>query len=338
MTDLLLRTAGALLVVAVGLDVFRTVLLPHSRGTVDRVLSAALWALARVVPRPLRPSARRASGPLSLAATSATWYAALLLGFALVYLPVVGDLSYTPSVPFGGKGFAEALYLSGTALTTVGFGDVVGHTGSVRLLTIVEAASGLGVLTATLGYLPTIYSLVSELRTANQSVADLHAEDPQAAAELLGVDAVLVLEQVRRDVLAARQHFQRFPVLHTFHPDYDESVVAMVRGATGLWVAGHFVEDADKPLSRHLAALGTALSRLADELAAHSGPGSATGVDPDEAFEAARAASPHEQVAREAEVGEDARALLRRLHEVLDAYAVSHDYPTSPPATGATTA
>lgn len=328
MADLLLRALGVLLVVAVGLDVFRTVLLPSARGTTDRVLSGLLWRLARLAPGRLRPGARRASGPLSLVLTSATWYAGLLVGFALLYLPAVEGLSYTPGVPFGAKGLAEALYLSGTALTTVGFGDVVGATTAVRALNVVEAASGLGVLTATLGYLPTIYSLVSELRTMNQAVADLGAEEPAAAAELLGVDAVLVLEEVRRDVLAARQHLQRFPVLHTFHPDYDESVVALVRGAAGLWVAGHFVEDADKPLHRHLAALGTALRRLVDELAAHT-TGHGTDLDAAASFEAARAASPHDHVARDAEVGEDDHALLTRLHEVLDAYARSHDYPTA---------
>jgi hypothetical protein len=62
---------------------------------------------------------------------------------------------------------------------------VVGQTTSVRLLTGVEAAAGLGVLTATLGYLPAIYTLVSELRTANQAVADLGAGTAEGAAGLL---------------------------------------------------------------------------------------------------------------------------------------------------------
>ncbi|MCW2606176.1 MAG: two pore domain potassium channel family protein [Frankiales bacterium] len=336
MPDLLLRVLGVLLVVAVGVDVFRTVLLPSSRGTTDRVLSELLWRSTRITPGWVRPHARRASGPLSLVLTSAAWYGALLVGFALLYLPTVDDLSYTPGVPFGGKGLAEALYLSGTSLTTVGFGDVVGATSTVRLLNVVEAASGLGVLTATLGYLPTIYSLVSELRTANQAVADLGSEVPEAAAELLGVDAVLVLESVRRDVLASRQHLQRFPVLHTFHPDYDESVVALVRSAAGLWVAGHFVEDADKPLGRHLTALGTALRRLVDELAAHT-TGHGTDLDPEAAFERAREVSPHGHVARDIEVSPDDVALLKRLHEVLDAYARSHDYPAATtPGAGST--
>ena len=50
-------------------------------------------------------------------------------------------------------------------------------------------------------------------------------------------------------MLSARQHLQRFPVLHTFHPDFDESVVALAAAGSGLWVAGHFVQDRDRPWS-----------------------------------------------------------------------------------------
>jgi hypothetical protein len=325
---LLLRLAGALLIVAVGLDVFRTVLLPTSRGTTDRVLSELVWALARAAPTRVRAGARRASGPLSLVLTSVVWYGSLLLGYALIYLPGVQSLSYAQGTPFGARGLGEALYLSGTALTTIGFGDIVGTSTPVRLLTVVEAASGLGVLTATLGYLPTIYTLVSGLRSSNQAVADLGAESPEGAAALLSTDPVLVLDGVRRDVLAARQHLQRFPVLHTFHPDYDESVVALVRGAAGLWVAGHFVDDAERPVDRHLDALGTSLGRITDELARHT-RGHGTDLDPRVQFDAARAASQHAGAAGRDDLPDDDLELLRRVHAVLDAYARSHDYPVA---------
>lgn len=323
---LLLRVLGVVLALLVFLDLFRTVLLPTSHGTVDRLLSRGLAAAARRSPRLCRPAARRASGPLSLVLTPAVWYGGLLVGFALIYLPGVSDLSYAEGVPFGGRGVAEALYLSGTSLTTLGFGDVTGATTAVRALTVVEAAAGLGVLTATLGYLPSIYVLVSELRTANQSVADLRADDPQSAADLLGVDAVGTLEGVRRDVLATRQHLQRFPVLHTFHPDPDESVVALARGAAGLWVAAHFVEDRDRPVDRHVRALGTALERLVDELARHV-DGEDTSLDVQAVFRRGREVSPHPGAAESAQVDDADLDLLRRLRAVVDAYARSHDYP-----------
>ena len=36
------------------------------------------------------------------------------------------DLSYDNAVPYGDRGLADAVYMSGMSLTTVGHGDVVG--------------------------------------------------------------------------------------------------------------------------------------------------------------------------------------------------------------------
>jgi hypothetical protein len=117
-------------------------------------------------------------------------------------------------------------------------------------------------------------------------------------------------------------------VLHTFHPDSDESVVARARGAAGLWVAGHFVQDRDRPVERHVAALGTALARLTDELARHVRRVE-PGTGEDAVFARGREVSPHREAAGDREVHDDDLALLRRLRAVLDAYARSHDYPVA---------
>ena len=317
---------GGLVILLVGADVFRTALLPSSTGPVNHALSRALWHVARRTPRAARPGAMRCAGPLALLATVLVWLLLLWLGFALLYLPGVEDLTYSGTF---GRGFAEALYLSGAALVTLGFGDVVGSTTGIRLLTVAEATAGLGVLTATLGYLPAIYTLVTALRTANQAVADLDADTSEGAAELLGVDASLVLDLVRRDVIAARQHLQRFPVLHYFHPAYDESVVALLRGATSLWVASHVADDEGRPLHRHRRALEHALGRLTDDLVAHGGRPreEMPSEQAVQLFEQARVASQHDDAARAAEIPKDAIALLQRLHAVVDAYADRHDYP-----------
>lgn len=330
--QVLAPAVGVLLVLVVAVDAFRTVLLPASSGPVSRGLSLVLWRLARLVRGPLRGRALRLSGPLSLVLTVVVWLSALVLAFALLYLPAVDTLAYSDQYDPSSPGFVEALYLSGTALTTLGFGDVAGGTTGVRLLTVLEAASGLGVLTAALGYLPAIYTLISELRTNNQAVADLGADRVDGAAELLAVDAVLVLDGVRRDLLAARQHLQRFPVLHYFHPPYEESVVALARGGLGLWVAAHFADDEGRPLPRHVGALEQALRRLTEELLAHGGrqhDGGDREVS-ERLFAQAREASAHEQAARDGEVDDEALDLLARAHAVLDAYAVRHDYPKAP--------
>lgn len=78
-----------------------------------------------------------------------------------------------------------------------------------------------GLLTFTLGYLAAVYTVISKLCTSAQSVHDLAADDPDVAAELVLLGGVSVLESVRRDLLGARQHLLRFPVLAALH-DYPD--------------------------------------------------------------------------------------------------------------------
>ena len=324
---LLAVPVGLLLVAVVLADVFRTVLLPVSSGWVGRALPAVLRRAVRAVPARWRRGAQRGVGPLALALTVATWLLLLVVGFALLYLPVVEDLAYAELAAVQDPGIAEALYLSGASLTTLGFGDVVGSSTVVRLLTVSEAACGLAVLTATLGYLPAIYTLVSDLRTANQRVSDLGAASVAGAAELVAASGTTTLELVRREVLAARQHLQRFPVLHDFSPPYDESVVALARGATGLWLAGHFARDGDRPLGRHLKALEQALRRLTDELHTDAGAGPPVQDRARQVAEQARRAAVDRDAAS-TPLPEEAVELLARLHADLDAYAAAHGYPS----------
>lgn len=322
---------GAVLVVLVVVDAFRTVLLPTSSGGVSRLCSVGLWRLGRRLPAPARARALAVTGPLSLVLSVVAWLVLLLLAFALLYLPEVDGLAFSDQYRPARPGLVAALYLSGASLTTMGFGDVVGGSTLVRTLTVVEAGAGLGVLTATLGYLPTIYTLVSALRTNNQAVSDLGADDADGAAELLTVDAVVVLDGVRRDLLSARQHLQRFPVLHYFHPPYDESVVALARGGLGLWVAAHFADDADLPLPRHVKAMEQALRRLSDALRVHGG----RPLAPDEGrarelFRRARELSRSPDAAGRAQVPDESVRLLAQVQAVLDGYAERHDYGPVP--------
>lgn len=325
--ELLAPVLGVLLVVAVGVDVLRTVLVPSSSGPVNLLVARALWRTARAVPGRLRGPGLRAAGPAALVVTVVVWFLGLLVGFALVYLPSVEDLSYASDVRFEDRSLLEALYLSGVSLTTVGFGDVVAGSQALRLVTVAEAACGFAALTATLGYLPAIYALVSELRSSSLAVSDLGAATPSGAAELLATDASTMLDNVRRDVIATRQHLQRFPVLHVFHAPYDESAVALARGATTLWVGAHFAADEGKPLRRQVKALEQALRRLCDELARHAGAAGGTSAEQArEMFERARGESVHREAARSAEVTDDEVELLARLDSVLGGYAAWHAY------------
>lgn len=116
--------AGGLGVLVIALDVWVTVLHPTLRAPLSSRVERLAWLAVRaVVRRSGRRSLMSSAGPAAMLAGVAVWMVGLWLAYALVYLPFVAtSLRYAPGVPFGAKGVAEALYLSGTSLTTLGFG------------------------------------------------------------------------------------------------------------------------------------------------------------------------------------------------------------------------
>lgn len=327
---MLARLLGCLLIGLVAFDVFRTVLLPSARGIADRSWVRLLWRIATLLPGQW---ARQAAGPLSIVLTIATWLALLWLAFGLVYLPAVDSLGYSSDVQFQGSDLIAALYLSGTVLTTLGFGDVAAQTDGLRMVVVLQSAAGLALFTAAIGYLPAIYTIISDLRSCAEAVADLQVTTPERAVELLGENPVLTLESVRRDVISARQHLLRFPVLHWFHPPSGQSVLALVEGATLLWVAARlgFSAQSHGAVQRHAQALELALRRLVEDAQRHVG-GQADQDSRARARELvaqARAAVVRVEAEGAAvdEPPDEAIEDLARAHAVMRCYARAHGYP-----------
>lgn len=330
--------SGALMLGVVAVDVFQTVLAPSAAGLVTRWWYHLGWRAARNVPKRLRGTALRVVAPLSIVITLGTWVVTLWLAFSLLYLPSADDLIYSPDVPFTSNEFTGALYLSASALTTLGFGDVLPPTTALRLLTTAEAVCGLGLITATLGYLPAVYTVISDLRASAQSVHDLRADDPAVAAELVLFGDVSALESVHRNVVSVRQHLIRFPVLHASHPSADESMVALLRTATSLWLAARWgLRGSPGSVASPAVALERALSRLLTDTEQHLGTlgGASPATSPDaggaqrleRVRDAIRALDP-ERVRHEP-LDDDAAALLTRSDAMIARYAALHDYPDS---------
>ncbi len=308
-------------------------LLPSARGLLSALWIRLLWRPAQLLPGRVGHHAQRAAGPLSIVVTIASWVVLLWIAFGLCYLPDVGNLGFSSDVRFEGNDVVAALYLSGTVLTTLGLGDVAAQSDGLRLLVVLQSAAGLAVFTAALGYLPAIYTVVSDLRTSAEAVSDLRAITPGSAVDLLRDDAVVTLESVRRDVISARQHLLRFPVLHYFHPPAAQSVMALVEGAAMLWTVARFgiAGDGHRGIRRQGESLELALRRLVDDMARHVGEH----LDDDGRDEARQQVEQVRRAVGELPDGQvdtsevDGEALddLARTNAVLRRYADLHAYP-----------
>ena len=150
---------GVVVVVAVVSDAVATLVVTQGRSGLwrpTRLWYAATWRLARGAASRLPARAGEAVlnvyPALSLLGLLVLWLAALDVGWGLVYL---GLGAHVP----GGSDFGTLLYYAGTSLLTPAFGTV--RTGAERILSLVEALSGLGTIALLISYLPALYGAYS---------------------------------------------------------------------------------------------------------------------------------------------------------------------------------
>lgn len=233
--DALLVVAGAFVVAVVGWDIALTLLHPAARGPLGDRANRGAWRLVRAASRSRRGLSY--AGPLAMAANMLLWVFGLWLGFSLVY-------AY-------GMDFDEALYKSGEALTTVGFGDVSFDPEWLRYVAIFEAAGGFGVFTAAIAYVLSVYPLVTSIR-ASALFASLQADAGDTSEA-----PVLTLR-----LIESHEHVKRFPVLYYFESgDEAESMTTLLRSTLAICAALREAGEADRavPLER-------ALNRLLGDL------------------------------------------------------------------------
>jgi hypothetical protein len=142
--------AGAAVVLATLVSALETVVVPRAGVTrLTWVHFAWLRQVFEMVAHPRRDFLARdrvlaVYAPLALVALPGAWVTLVILGFSLI---------------FWGTGvgpYAEALAISGSSLTTLGFERPEGL--GRELLGVTEAALGLGLVALMISYLPSIYS------------------------------------------------------------------------------------------------------------------------------------------------------------------------------------
>jgi hypothetical protein len=150
---------GAVIVLVTLIDVFQSVVTPRpvaGRLRISRYATRVLWAASRrLAGRASHPRRREALlgsfGPAIVLVYLAIWLLLLMLGYGLIVNSLADQIRPHPA------GMVTSIYVAGTSLFTIGFGDYVGTTALARLLTLVSAATGLGVLALVVTFLFSLY-------------------------------------------------------------------------------------------------------------------------------------------------------------------------------------
>jgi len=175
---------GAALILAMLVEFFVAFMLPRRVKRDPRIargIYTALWWPWRMAAARLSPAAEDTMlgffGPLALLLQLVVWVLGLMVGFALL------QWAFGSKLGAGPHSFGDDLYFSsGAFLSAAVSGAPIGA--AAKVLSLLEAATGVGVLFIVIGYLPSVYAAFSRREVAVSQLAT-RAGTPPTAVHLL---------------------------------------------------------------------------------------------------------------------------------------------------------
>ncbi len=188
-------------------------------------LSKGTWELFRQVSRLFPGNSETIlsyCGPVLVVLIAVVWVFTFALGFALLVWPALGE-GIQASQGKTPTDFATAFYYSGFTLTTLGVGDLVAETGFWRIVTVLEAAVGFSIITASLSYLLSVYSSLTRRNTFALCLYHRSAGEADAASLLVRLKgygkfepAMQEISNIAHEMLFLLETHHAYPVLHYF--------------------------------------------------------------------------------------------------------------------------
>jgi hypothetical protein len=177
---------GAALVLLMLFEIFLAFLLPR-RVKRDPLLARRVaiyafgpWrALARRLPEHTGDTLLGMYGPFGLLLDLGLWVVLLMFGYACLQYGGGSHLRVGAGVSFG-----QDLYFASATLVSSGTAGLSAHSTFARIVQVADAATGLGVLTIVISYLPSLYQAFSR-RETTVSQLDARAGSPPSAGRLV---------------------------------------------------------------------------------------------------------------------------------------------------------
>jgi hypothetical protein len=231
---------GAVLVIVTLYDVFQSVVLP--RPAVGRIrLSTSFIGLTwrawrRVAERPgklqVREAALAAFAPMMIVVLLILWAAFLILGWALIFSGLRGDLHPPPT------SFGTTLYYSAGSMLSFSAAGVDATGVATRIFAIFEAASGFGLFALVISLLFSLFSSFQKRETAVVAL-DALAGAPPSGVQLLehcADDAMpeqltATFDEWRMWTVDVLESHLSYPLLFYFRSSHDNEAWANSFGA-----------------------------------------------------------------------------------------------------------
>lgn len=206
--------------------------MPRAENTtlrVSRFMMRALWQIwPRIAYRLHRADERKREdflgtfAPFQLILMLVVWVAMLVVGWGLFFYGVRDQLR-PHDLTFG-----AAVYYAGASLLTIGYGDIVATSGFARIMSLVAASCGLGVVAVVTSYLFAIFGAFQKRETFVVTIG-ARAGVPPSGVGLLAVHGYAAirddLAQVFRDgqdwTASIMESHLAYPILMMFRSSHD---------------------------------------------------------------------------------------------------------------------
>jgi Ion channel len=227
--DLVWTLLGVALIAIALRDIFDVLFHPLGKGMVAQ---RVVWAVSSAARRRRRGSAvALLAGPLSYVAVVAIWATILAVGWALIFLPQLPDgFNYDVALdPADHDGFLDALYISLVNLTSLGYGDISPASSLLRVLGPVETLFGLGLLTASISWLISIYGAISRRDSFAHEVLLTKQAEERLGEKLVESDPELLerlLTSFTEQLIGTRRDLIHFPIVHHFRTEDEERALS----------------------------------------------------------------------------------------------------------------
>jgi hypothetical protein len=224
--DAALAVVGVLIVLIALADLFVTIFNYDGFSFLANRLHGLLWRVMRWsvgwVPERQRHTVLSLGSASMLPATYVFWLGLEVIGFALIFQAGLRAHGFVPN--HVGTNFADALYLSGGAVSSLTFGDAVPHTMAMRAGIDVETIVGLTTFTLALGYVVTTFGVLRTLDGLH-AIVRRHADDPGKPSSVLArhfrggqpTELPAVLESIAEKLEDYDEGLRRYPIVYYFH-------------------------------------------------------------------------------------------------------------------------
>lgn len=209
---------------------FFTILHYDGKGFLSRWIYRAGWSMIRVLtrifPDRMREFLLSIGGPLMIPATVVSWLSLVTVGYACIFLAALNPpASVNIFEGAGSHTWLDALYLSGSSISTQGYGDMTPQLPGYGVLAFSEALLGFVIITLALSYIINIYNVIKELVTL---AAELYhrAGDSGRSARAVLLPYILqqrsseleeLLGSIHGSLLSYHEGVRRYPVVYYFY-------------------------------------------------------------------------------------------------------------------------